>query len=205
MRLLLTVVILSTAGWGLVGCASTQPSRFYVLSDLQRLETAQQGAPAEQGPVIGIGPMAFPKYLDRPHIVTLASRYGLTLSEFERWAEPFEGNFARALADHLSTMIPTDRLAMYPWPPGTPIDYQVTIEVVHFVGQLSGASTLLAQWSLVGGEGKGALISRRSRLTAQAAGQGYEALVAAMGQTVAALSGEIAAAIKTLARPAPAR
>src|SRR6266487_207772 len=152
MRLLLTVVILSTAGWGLVGCASTQPSRFYVLSDLQRLETAQQGAPAEQGPVIGIGPMAFPKYLDRPHIVTLASRYELTLSEFERWAEPFEGNFARDLADHLATMIPTDRLAMYPWPPGTPIDYQVTIEVVHFVGQLSGASTLLAQWSLVGGE-----------------------------------------------------
>jgi len=81
----------------------------------------------------------------------------------------------------------------------------VTVEVTHVVGQLRGASTLLAPWSLVGGEGKGARISRRSHLTAQAAGQGDEALVAAMGQTVAARSGEIAAAIKTLAPPAPAR
>lgn len=50
----------------LVGCASTQPSRFYVLSDLWSLEKAQQLAPAGQGPGIGLGPITLPKYLDRP-------------------------------------------------------------------------------------------------------------------------------------------
>ena len=62
MGLLLTVVILSTAEWGLVGCARTPPSRFYILSDLQCLRSARQGTPAGQGTVVGIGPMGLLNY-----------------------------------------------------------------------------------------------------------------------------------------------
>jgi uncharacterized lipoprotein YmbA len=204
MRLWLAL-IMCTALAGFVGCASTQPSRFYVLSDLRSLETAQPVAPAEQGPAIGIGPIAWPKYLDRPQIATLGSRYELNFAEFERWAELFDATFTRALAEHLATLIPTERIAIYPWPRGTPIDYQVSLEVMHFVGNLGGASTLMTSWSIVRDEERVPLVSRRSRFTAHVAGQGHEAVVAAMSQTVAELSREIAAALQALAPPAPTR
>jgi uncharacterized lipoprotein YmbA len=201
----IAMAILSATLTMLLGCASTQPSRFYVLSDLRSMEAAQQVAPAGQGPVIGLGPITLPKYLERPQIATLASRYELTFGEFDRWAEPFETTFARALAEQLSTLIPTERIAIYPWPRGMSIDYQVSVEVTHFFGQIAGASTLMANWTIMRDEGKEVVVSRKSRFSAHAAGQGYEAVVAAMSQTVAELSREIAAAIRAPVPAAPAR
>jgi uncharacterized protein len=198
-------IIMCTALAGFVGCASTQPSRFYVLSDLRSMETAPQAVPDGQGPAIGIGPTVLPKYLDRPQIPTLASRYELNFAEFDRWAEPLDVTLARALAGHLSTLIPTERIAISPWPRGTPIDYQLSLEVTHFIGYVDGASALMASWSIVRDEEREPLVSRRSRLTAHGAGQGYEAVAAAMSQAVAELSREIAAAIQALAQPAPTR
>jgi uncharacterized lipoprotein YmbA len=56
---------------------------------------------------------------------------------------------------------------------------------------------LIARWSLLSEEGQEALVSRRSRFRAPAGAPGYEAMVAAMSQTVADLSRDIAAAITT--------
>jgi uncharacterized lipoprotein YmbA len=205
MRPWLTGSIVCTALAALVGCASTQPSRFYVLSDLRSMETAPQAAAAGQDLAVGIGPITVPKYLDRPQIATLASRHELNFAEFDRWAEPLDVTLARALAGHLSTLIPTEHVAVYPWARGAPIDYQVTVEVTHFVGQVGGAGVLMASWSIAQAEGGAPVVSRRSRFTAQAAGQGYEAVVAAMSQTVAELGREIAETINGLASRARAR
>ena len=57
---------------GLGACAST-PSRFYILNTIPASETIPATA-AERGPVIGVGSVTFPKYLDRPQIVTRAGR-----------------------------------------------------------------------------------------------------------------------------------
>ncbi len=44
---------------GLGACAST-PSRFYILNTLPASETGP--AAAARGPVVGVGPITFPKY-----------------------------------------------------------------------------------------------------------------------------------------------
>jgi uncharacterized protein len=76
---LVTLVVLLI---GLGACAST-PSRFYILNTLSASETIP-GTAAAQGPVIGVGPITLPKYLDRPQIVTRVGRNQLALSEFDR-------------------------------------------------------------------------------------------------------------------------
>lgn len=202
---LLALVILSAPLTGITGCASTQPSRFYVLTDLANVESPPQGTTAGQGPSIGVGPVTLPKYLDRPQIATRASRYELAYDEFERWAEPLDTNVTRALVEQLARLTPTDHIAAFPWPRGTPIDYQVTVEVVHFFGQPGGSAALIAHWSIFREEGTAALVSRTSRFSAPAGGPQSEAIVAAMSQTVAELSGEIATAIRALAARASAR
>jgi uncharacterized lipoprotein YmbA len=40
-----------------------------------------------QGPAIGLGPITFPKYLDRRQIATRTGPYELEFVEFDRWAE----------------------------------------------------------------------------------------------------------------------
>jgi uncharacterized protein len=179
------------------GCASTQPARFYVLSALPGGEIASPVAAAERDLTVGIGPVTLPKYLDRPQIVTYTSPYALNVAEFDRWAEPLQSTFVHVLPENLALLIPTASPVMFPWPGLTPIDYQVTVEVSHFSGQLGGESSLIAGWSLFSEERKEALMSWRSRFRAPAGAPGYEAMVATMSQTVADLSREIAAATAT--------
>jgi uncharacterized protein len=187
---------------GLGACAST-PSRFYVLTTLPASET-MPATVAAQSPVIGVGPITLPKYLDRPQIVTRASRNQLALGEFDRWAEPLQDNVSRVLAENLGRLIPTDHILLHPWPRSVTLDYQVTVEVLQFDGWLGGESTLLARWSILDGAER-ELLNKMVHLHAPTGGQGYEAMVVAMNQMLEALSRDIAPAIQRLASRAVAR
>jgi uncharacterized protein len=182
---------------GLGACAST-PSRFYMLNTLAPSPEMSSASQAERGPVIGLGPITFPKYLDRPQIVSRASPYQLALGEFDYWAEPLQENFSRVLAENLSLLIPTDNLLLENWPRSVTLDYQVRVEVRHFDGWLGGESALIARWSILD-RAERELMSRKVHLHAPAGGRDYEAMVVAMNQMLEALSRDIAAAIQRLA------
>ncbi len=184
----------------LAGCigGKSSPAKFYVLNSLPNPEAEKQVTAAEHGVAIGVGPVTIPPYLDRPEIVTRASGNELHLSEFERWAEPLQQNFARVLAENLAALIPTDRTAIFPWRQSTPIDYQVAVEVTRFEGYADGHSSLMARWNIVGADGKKELLARQSSFTARADANDYESRVSALSRTVADLSREIATAIKAL-------
>lgn len=197
MRAIVLALVAVTLGASLIvgGCAS-QPSRFYLLSAVPNTETASLEMSGQQGPTIGVGPVTLPHYVDRPQIVTRTSPYELKVAEFDRWAEALDTNFTRVLAENLSILLPTARVVMSPWPRAIPIDYQVIVDVTHFLSQVGGDSLLIADWTLFKGEGQDALTSGRSRFSASPGGQDYAAIVAAMSQTVASLSREIATAVR---------
>ena len=197
MRPVMLALVVVTLGASLtaVGCAS-QPSRFYLLSAMPDTETASPATSGQQGLTIGIGQVTLPRYVDRPQIVTRTGPYEITLAEFDRWAEALDTNFSRALAENLSLLLPTARVVMSPWPRASPIDYQVVVDVTHFLSQVGGESLLIADWAILKGEGQAVLTDGRSRFSTPPAGQDYAAVVAAMSQTVAGLSREIAAAIR---------
>jgi uncharacterized lipoprotein YmbA len=146
-----------------------------------------------------------PRYLDRPQIITRTSPYELKLAEFDRWAESLDVNFTRVLAENLALLIPTARVAVMPWPRATLIDYQISVDVTHFLSQVGGESLLMADWILFKGEGPQVLLTGKSRVSAPAGGQDYAAMVAAMSQTVANLSREIAMGIRGIEPRASAR
>jgi len=159
---------------------------------------------AAQSPVVGVGPITLPKYLDRPQIVTRVGRNQLALGEFDRWAEPLQDNVLRVLAENLALLIPTEQILLHPWPRSATLDYQVSTEVLHFDGWLGGESTLLARWSILDGAER-ELFTRLVHLHAPTGGQDYEAMVVAMNQLLEALSRDIATAIQRLASRAVGR
>src|SRR2546430_14448306 len=133
MRYCLPAGVLALLGvclLGLHGCASSPPTRLYVLPSLTGAETAPPAA--QRDLTIGVGPVTLHPYLDRPQIVTRASRARLILGEFDQWGAPLRDSVTRALAENLSLLVPTDRVVLHPWARTTVPDYQVTVEVLQF-------------------------------------------------------------------------
>jgi uncharacterized lipoprotein YmbA len=74
---------------------------------------------------------------------------------------------------------------------------QVGVEVLQFDGILGGDAVLNVKWGLFEAEGKKLVLIKRSLFKEPTGAATYEAFVAAQSRAVAALSREIAEAIKT--------
>ena len=92
----LTVVLLCTAMLLLNGCASTGPTRFYLLSPIGGDHAG--GCPDGRTLSLGVGPIEVPRYLDRPQIMTRTGPNEMALAEFDLWAEPLKEGIPRILA-----------------------------------------------------------------------------------------------------------
>jgi hypothetical protein len=183
-----------------LGCARTKSAKFYTLNSLDVARTESRSEETQPGVALGIGPISFPDYLERPQIMTRDSRNALTFAEFHRWAGSLREDFSRILAENLSLLLATDRIALFPWTSVTPIDYRVTIDVIRFEGKIGGNVTLKIRWSILGGAGKKVLVMKTSNFSEPVGGVNYEALVAAQSRTLAVLSREIAEMINTIAQ-----
>ena len=180
----------------LAGCGTTQPSKFYILSPVP------SGGPAtvtDQGPVVGLGPVTLPKYLDRPQIVQRSGHNQLLLSESHRWAEPLTNNFIRVLAENLSVSTPTKQVALYPWNRSTRIDYQVSVDVMRFDADTSGDAELSAAWTVRETKSGEIIFKGRSTLNQPALAPGYAAIAAGQSRLLAAFAREIAGVIRAAA------
>jgi uncharacterized lipoprotein YmbA len=172
------------------------PTRLYVLTSLTRVESVPP-ATGRRDVAIGVGPVELPQYVNRLQIVTGHNSPELQSSYSAQWAEPLQDGFTRVLAENLSLLLATDRVAIFPWKSVIP-EYQVVIEVTHFLGQTGGEVSLVALWSILSKNGKDVLVSKKSSFHESTGSSEYAALVAAMSRTVAALSRDIAAAVVAL-------
>jgi len=197
-KLLSSALILLAVWWLLAGCSSA-PTRFYVLTPVP-VSAGQPGAGAGQGPGVGVGPVELPDYLDRPQIVTRLDQNQFKLGDFDNWSEPLKDNFTQVLAENLSILIPTDRIFIFPWKRENRVSYQVIVNVMRFDRTVDGDSVLTARWRILGNDNREELRVQTATYTAPAGGPDYPATVAAMNQTLTALSRDIATALKRLAR-----
>lgn len=186
-----TVPILAMLVALLGGCGRSAPTRFYVLtSSLGSEQKASAQASAEQL-AIRIGPVEFPKYLDRPQMVSATSGNRLKVAEFDRWAEPLEESFTRVLTENLSNLLSTERIVLFPWKGGGPVDFWITVKVLRFDGTSRGEVLLIARWTILGPDENELTPPRRSRISVSTRGTGYEGVAVAMSEALGQLSREI--------------
>ena len=178
----------------LVGCASSAPSRYYVLSPLMG---EGKVTPEASCVSVGIGPIKLPEYVNRPQIVTRTTPNELVLSYFDLWAEPLSDSVPRTLAENVSRLLCTKEVVLFPWKPSRVPDYRVEVELLKMDGTLGRTVSLEAWWSVSSGAEK-ARVTRKSSYSEPVAGQDYEALVQAHSRALAALSRDIAGALREL-------
>jgi len=182
-----------------LGKGTTKSTKFYVLHALDSPE-AERKADIPGAGVIGVGPVTLPQYLNRPQLMIRVSQNEYQVAPFAQWAEPLRDNFIGVLADNLSVLLETDKIAVFPWKTYTPIDYKVEVDVIRFDGEKGGDVRLHARWIIFGKDGKTLLRIRKSSFSAPADAGNYGAMVSAMSQTLADLSREIADSIKDLSQ-----
>jgi uncharacterized protein len=187
----------------LISCGTSKPTRLYVLS----ANTTRPTAVSAQGIPIGIGPVTVPRYLDRLQVITRVANNSLAQAELDQWGGDLSDNIVRVLATNLANLLNTDRVSLYPWKTGAPVDYQITLDVTRFEHAPDGSSVLDVFWSLVKPVDGKVILMRRSSYregettvaavgSAEEASRSYDTVAAAMSRNLETLSRDIAAAIR---------
>jgi uncharacterized lipoprotein YmbA len=185
----------------LAACSSTPPVAYYTLNTLPEMQQEIPAAVMDDTLAIGVGPVEFPKFLDRPQIVTRKSQNQIEVSEFHRWAGSFPGDFSRVLAKNISILLPSDRVAVYPWGEQFSPTYRVKLDVEQFDGQLGERVVLDVTWMVTDQEGTKKLVVRKFLIEEPVSDKTYEALVVAESNALVTLSRTIVEEIRKLGTP----
>jgi len=193
---LLKYTFLSFLTFLILGCAkSSKPVEYYMLDASVGIDN-NQTLKGDEGPMIGLGPIRLPEYLDRFQMVVAVSENKYKLIDGHRWAEKLDQNISLALFKTLPSQLGTDRMIRYPWPQRPGVDFQVKIDILELNVDQDGQSQLVAQWSIKSKDKT--ILNKRSTFTAQASTTDIDKMVQAQSECLTQLGQEIVVNLKPL-------
>jgi len=181
-RVFILMVFLLTA------CSTTPAVRYYTLNPFSEMQPDISQTVSETTLAIGVGPVEFPRFLDRPQIVTRKSQQRIAVSEFHRWAGSFSEDFLRVLAKNISMLLPADRVVAYPWTDHFSPTYRIQLTVEQFDGRFGGDVVLNVTWSVWNQKDANKPVIRHTSVKEPLSTEDYDALVAAQSRAIATLS-----------------
>lgn len=166
--------------------------------------TIEPGAAATAAEsVLGVLKVTVPGWLDRPQITGRGSSGEVVADEYARWGEPIARGIQRVMAENLAALLPDRRLVTAPFPPSVPIDLRLELTIDEAARQADGSVRVTARWAVLAPGGV-SLAHGRSSHSARPTAPGAGGVVAGSNEALAALSREIADAVRALPAPAPA-
>jgi len=179
------------------GCAGSPPSTFFSLAPLPG--AAGQGAVTGGAIAIGLGPVTFPAFLDRPQIVSRDAGNRLAVDEYNRWGGTIQDDFLRVWSENLAYLVGTSRILLFPSEVRYPLDFRITADILTFEGTIGGEAVLKVRWAVLDPLLERALAvhenTYRQPLRPPA---DQAALIAAMSAALGAFSADVAAALRAL-------
>ncbi len=184
----------------LAACSTTPPVKYYTLNTLPEMQQDVSEAVSGDHVAVGLEPVTFPKFLNRPQIVIRQSPNRVEVSEFHRWASPLQGDFLRVLAKNISILLPMSRVAVYPWKDQFSPTYRIKLNVEQFDGRFGELVVLDVTWSVENQKDENDPVVKNSLIKEAVSTEDYEAIVAAKSRAIAVLSQEIVAGINTMSK-----
>jgi len=200
-RIFLAVVFvasLSVSLW-IFGCTRRySPVDFYTLTAMHEPQPART---SQEGMAIAIGPVTIPAAIDRSQIVTRDGTNKIRLSENHRWAGPLQQDIAAVLADNISGLLKSERVAPFTREDLFEPTHRIIVDITRFDGQLDKEIILDVVWSIKKITDNKPLVMRRSFVRETISSPTYDDFVAAQSKALATLSEEIADSLKKLSNP----
>jgi uncharacterized lipoprotein YmbA len=198
MRPLAWICAASIAAVLAAGCGTPLKERFYTLAPPPAASPAP--SPASASFSVVVGPLTIPETVDRPQLVLRVAPNRVLIVEEARWAAPLKSEISRVIAAELAQLLEGAQTSTAAQRATPNADYRVFIDIQRFDSAPGDGVAIEAQWSLRTGDN----VRQTGRSAVrEAAGTSYEDIVAAHGRALAAVSRDIAAAIR--ANPLPAR
>ncbi|MCX5808118.1 MAG: PqiC family protein, partial [Proteobacteria bacterium] len=150
IRILPIIIMISL----LLGCSSTSPPpKYYTLNSLVSPKPAEAPPLRSDTPVIGIGPVEIPDYLDKPQIVTRTATNELLLSEFNLWGGSLKMDVTRVLIENISSFLVSEPVTIVPWRAHVSGSYRIPIYLFRLDAIPAGTVSLKAKWGIVAKDG----------------------------------------------------
>jgi uncharacterized lipoprotein YmbA len=198
LRATLAAALLAVLVAGCLGAAPTP--NFYTLSAASGAAGGEAVASRSELGLV-VGPLDFPRYLDRPEIVTRDGSHRLVLADAHRWGGSLRSDILRVVADDLGRLLGTSRVAIYPSEPRFPASYRVLLDLREFEGIPGGNVVLRVRWTIAGVPDGRALAVEESRIEQPVASASFNDLVSAESAALGTLNRQIAERLAAL--PAP--
>jgi uncharacterized lipoprotein YmbA len=107
---------------------------------------------------------------------------------------------SRVLIENLSVILADSRMTVVQWKQYAPGAFRVPVTISRLDVYSGAKLALKAQWSVIEKDGKTMATVRESSISRPVNGAGYDAIVIAINDSLADLSREIAASIRSVAR-----
>jgi hypothetical protein len=188
------MLALTALAAGCLGGPTVEPQYFTLTST-----AAQDGAPLAARPELGLvlGQVDLPRYLDRSELVTRSGAHGLRVWNLQRWGGSLRTDVQRVVADDLSHLLGTSRIAVYPAEARFPVSYRVLLEILELGGAPGHPVVLHARWTIAGPDGL-ALAVGATTLEQPPASDSWADYVSAHRIALGTVTREIAERIATL-------
>lgn len=178
----------------LTGCigGSTPPSQFYLLEPLNEGGSGTLNISAK--PLIALGPVRVPRYVDRPQIVSASAKNAYQVSELNRWAESLDDNIGRVLTQNLSSLASVDTVLVNASNRARQAQLRVSVNILEFHVNPQGQAVLTAQWQIFRGEELH--LNRQASYQSPASTTDYHVMVASLNDCLNRMSRELAASLR---------
>lgn len=185
-------VLLLMAG----GCTSPATPSHHALSPLAALSPA---APIRQPLILSMEPVTLPELIDQRHVVIRMADGRLQLSPSHCWAGSLRDDIAHVLAENLGILLggavtvlpPADTALIEP-------DVRLALAITRLEARAGKGVELVASWGLRETNTGNVQVSPPYRLCEPVAEDSVEAIVAAHNRLLAALSRDMAQALRQL-------
>ena len=192
---LLSLALLAT------GCLSRSPEpRTFTLGATPPLASVDRASDVS----VSLGPLRFPRYLERPQFVSRVAGGELKLDERHRWADSFEEDVQRALRLDLGQRLDTNRVIDHNQETWFGHEYSARVDFDEFVVGPDDVLHLRARWTVTGA-GPDGPSTGRTDLDVPLRSSSIEDRVTAHEKAIAALGTARAGEVSRLqgARPDP--
>lgn len=181
----------------LVGCGTASPTvSFHTLLPLP----AESPAPAPSPLRVEVMPVRIPEALQRPQLVVQTTPGRLELLEGHHWAGGLDGQLTAALRENLALLLGTEAVVAAPDGPRAKATVRVALEIQRCEATPGQGVLFKGSWMILSVETGTALAMKGAELREPVSGKGPEALAAAHGRALGALSRLIAADLRSLAK-----
>ena len=193
-RLITSLTTLCLAMVLLAGCSRSPRVTFYTLN----ATATQESAALQTLESVVIGPVTLPDLLDRPQFVVTVDANRVDILEMHRWAAPLKSELPRIIAGDLALLLKPARVSVYPQNSALDAVYRIQIDIQRFEMTEGRGVTVDLLWSIRRSDG-GAVKNGRAAVHEPVTNGGYDHLVAALSRALAAVSRDLAEALRGMA------